>query len=369
MIAHAKLGASSADRWMNCPGSVQLSEGMPDSKSEHAALGTKAHDLAELCLKHKLDAIELPDNDEWAQYPHDMRHYVQQYLDYVRARLFETGGRLLVEQRVDYSDWVPGGFGTSDAIILADDRIICVDLKYGTGVKVYAERNRQAMLYALGAYSGYWYDLPDAPKVESVIVQPRLDHIDEAEQTLEELLAFADEARKAAELALSDNPPLVPGDKQCRFCRAKAVCRARADRNLSIAVEEFGEPVPVPDKLDLDEIGELLPKLDDIAQWVKDVKEYALQQAVNGGKIKGHKVVAGRSVRRWAPDAAERLAEHDDLFERKLLGIGQAEKVLGKGSDLIKELTVKPEGKPALVPASDKRPEIQGQQSAADDFA
>jgi len=372
MSAHATLGASSAHRWMACPGSVALTKDMPDSRSEYANEGTLAHELAELCLKHNMDALDLPTDNDWEKYPQEMREHIQDYIDYVRARVAQLGGRLMIEQRVDYSEWVPEGFGTSDAVIIAPDRLVTIDLKYGQGVKVYAEANPQARLYALGATSEFWFDLVGVQVVESVIFQPRLDHVDEFEEKLEDLMAFALEAKEAAMRALSEDAPLVPGEKQCRFCKAKAVCPARAEKNLKLALEEFSEPTPKPAALTLEQIGDLLPKLDDIAQWAKDVKDYALQQAILGSKVKGHKLVEGRSVRAWRADAAEQLAKHEkasQLFETSLVGIGKAEKVLGKTSPIFADLTNKPAGKPVLATASDKRPEIQGAVSAADDFA
>lgn len=371
MTAHARLGASSAHRWMACPGSVLLTADMPNTSSAFAEEGTRAHDLAELCLRNNMDSTDLPDSDEWAQYPQDMREHVQTYIDYVRAVAFETGGELFIEQRVDYSEYVPGGFGTADAIILSDNELIVIDLKYGAGVAVYAEGNKQAMLYSLGAYLEHELT-HDIERIRNVIVQPRINsHIDEHDVSVDELLAFAETARQCASLALKEDAPLVPGESQCRWCLAKAVCRARAEKNLATARAEFDEPMPKPAKLDIDEIAELLPKLDDLTAWAKDIKEYALQLAVTGASIPNHKVVAGRSVRKWkqsAIDVIAELPESDKLFERKLVGIGKAEKVLGKSSELIAELTEKPDGKPTLVPASDKRAPIQGAQSAADDF-
>jgi len=373
MAAHAMLGASSAHRWMQCPGSVAMCKSLPDGGrgSSYATEGTKAHTLAELCLNRNMDAVDLPDSPEWAEYPQEMRGYVQQYIDQVRALHAEVGGELLVEQRVDYSEWVPGGFGTADAIIIADDEILVIDLKYGLGVRVDAPDNPQSRLYMLGAYAEHELG-HDFRKTTGIIIQPRLDHFSSEELTVDELMAFAEVAREKADLALVDDAPLVPGASQCRFCDAKAVCRARAERNLATAQEEFAEPLPAPSMLSLEEIGALVPKLADLKAWAKDVEEYALQQAVNGAKVQGHKVVAGRSVRKWVPAAFDALSGHeaaDRLFSRKLVGIGEAEKVLGKRSELLAELTEKGPGKPTLVPESDKRPEMQGTESAKADFA
>lgn len=372
MTAHATLGASSAHRWMACPGSVKLAASVPDAggDSPYASEGTLAHDLAELCLNNGLDAVDLPADGDWAQYPQEMREFVQQYIDQVRAIHAEVGGTLLIEQRLDYSEWVPGGFGTADAVIIGDTELVVIDLKYGVGVRVDAPGNPQARLYNLGAYAEHELG-HDFTHVTGIIVQPRLDHYSSETLSIEELLAFAEDARQAADAALADDATFHPGAKQCRFCDAKAVCRARARANLEVAKVEFEEPMPAPDMMSLDELGELLPMLADLKAWANDVEKYALQQAVNGAKVQGHKVVNGRSVRRWKDGAADALAEHEkaaSLLTYKPVGLGVAEKVLGKGSELIASLTEKGEGKPVLVPDSDKRPERQGIDSAKADF-
>lgn len=372
MTAHADLGASNAHRWMNCPGSVRLAKQVPEDRgSSYASEGTTAHELAELCLKNNMDATDLPPDGDWSRYPQEMREYVQQYVEQVRALHQEVGGTLLIEQRLDYSEWVPGGFGTADAVIIAEKELLVIDLKYGVGVQVDAQDNPQARLYSMGAYAEHELG-HDFETVTGIIIQPRIDHYSSEELTIEELLGFAEDVREAAARALDQNAPCVPGEKQCRFCNAKAVCRARAEQNLSVARAEFDEPMPKPDTLSLDEIGELLPMLDDLKAWAKDLQDYALQQAVNGAKVQGHKVVAGRSNRRWLDQAADVLAAHemaDKLLTRKPVGIGQAEKILGKGSELIAQLTDKGPGKPTLVPESDKRPEFQGTEAAKADFA
>jgi len=374
MAPHALLGASSAHRWMACPGSVALCDSLPDGgeESPYASEGTQAHDLAEQCLRHNMDAVDLPHDGGWGAYPQEMREYVQQYIDQVRAIHSEVGGELLIEQRVDYSEWVPGGFGTADAIIIGDSEIVAVDLKYGLGVRVDAPGNPQARLYLLGAYAAH--ELGHAfTQATGIIIQPRLDHYSSETLDLASLLDFAWEARRCAGLALRDDAPLVPGASQCRFCDAKAVCRARADENLATAKQEFNDdaPPPPPDKMALEEIAELLPRMAELRAWSKDVEEYALQQAVNGAKVPQHKVVEGRSVRRWLPSATEALKAHeksDLLMTTKPAGIGQAERVLGKRSELIAAHTEKGRGTPTLVPESDKRPEVGGIEAAKADF-
>lgn len=363
MTTHSRLGASSSHRWMACPGSVRLTANIPDSGSAYAAEGTRAHELAEWALRMG------PETDPVDAYPEDMAGYVRQYVDYVREIEARTGGSLLVEERLDYSAWVSGGYGTADAVILAEDAIHVVDLKYGQGVRVDAPGNSQARLYALGAYDRHYLGYAFR-EVVTHIVQPRLDHISTEVLTIDELLAFGEEARAAAARALDSNAPLVPGEKQCRFCAARATCRARAQQQLEVAGEEFGERSP-PDTLSLEEIAALLPHLDELKAWASDVQKFALDSALAGAPIAGYKVVEGRSMRRWTDAAVQALSAHeaaDRLFSRKLVGIGEAEKILGKRSELVAELTEKPAGSPVLVPVTDKRPELQGVSSAAADF-
>ena len=220
MTTHAKLSASSSHRWLHCPGSIKAEEGYADSSSEHANEGSAAHWLGETCLESGQQASEFLGQtlaDYQVVVTDEMVDAVQQYLDYVRS----LGGNTLIEQRVDFSHVVPEGFGTADAIVMSGDTLHIVDLKYGKGVKVYAENNSQAMLYALGVLHDYDY-LFQPEKIVLTIVQPRLDHIDEWEVTMDQLQTFASFAQTAASLALQDNAPRYPSDKACQWCKAKA---------------------------------------------------------------------------------------------------------------------------------------------------
>lgn len=357
MTAHSELGASGASRWMACPASVRMTRDLPDTRSAYAEEGTAAHALAERCLRQ----ARRPDaflGQTFAEAPgvvvdKQMVDYVEQYLDYVQG----LPGVLFIEQRVDYSHIVPGGFGTADALVTNGDTLYVVDLKYGQGVRVDAVENPQLMLYALGALDNLDW-LGDVARVVLVVHQPRLDHVSEWETTPEALHAFGQKAREAAELALSEDPPFGPGEA-CRWCRAAGNCRAQAEYNLATARAEFGPPVAF-DKLSDEELAEVLARLPALRNWANQVEERALTSIMRGEPLPGWKVVEGRSLRRWAEDDALAPALEaelgDDAWKRDLISPAQAEKLLGKKHTLLAQYVTKPPGKPTLAPEADKRP-------------
>ena len=378
---HAKrYPASSSARWIGCPGSVRISEQCPseDSGSVYADEGTLAHEIAEIKLRIAIDktvkASQLTKLSKDPLWTGEMDEATDFYRDVVLEHLAAEGddAELMIEQRVDFSEWVPGGFGTSDAVIIGDDTIEIIDLKYGKGIRVDAPGNSQMRLYALGAFEIFG-DLYDFEHVRTTIVQPRLDHVSSEEISVKDLLTWADEVvRPAAELAEQPDAPTHAGT-WCRWCPGKAICRTRVEANLELARMDF----KAPDLLSPDEIGEVLQKADALTQWAADVSAYALQQAIAGEHYAGWKLVEGRSVRKYADElkVAEALQKagykEAVLYERKLLGITAMEKLVGKKklTDTLGDLIIKPAGKPVLVPQSDKREEIKGAISAAADFS
>jgi hypothetical protein len=356
---------------MACPPSVKLEAGFPDTGSEYAAEGTQAHDLAERWIQLKLKGPP-PITKGRQTYPQDMQDCIDEYTDWVvefynRIRHECEDAILLTERRLDFSKWVPGGFGTGDVVIIADGTIHIIDLKYGKGVPVSADHNPQLMLYGLGAITAY--DLVyEFDKVDLIINQPRLDSISVYSTTVEELLTWGEEVVKpAAKMAMKGEGDQTPGE-HCRFCKAAPVCRARASEAARLAAEDFGEPETLTDE----EIADMLGKLDRIVDYCGRLKEYTLAEALRGKKWNGYKVVEGKSCRKYGDElaVAEKLKEagyeEASFYEKKLLGITAMEKMLGKKefNEVLGSLVVKPAGAPVLVPADDKRPEYTG----ADDF-
>lgn len=378
---HARLSASSAFRWINCPGSVALSDQCPTpASSSYADEGTLAHAIGELKLRYVNDEISkrqlnakmkpLLQNE---YYCGEMEEATGYYADAVIEALEAAGedAELMIEQQFSLDRWVPEGFGTSDAVVIGGGVIQVIDLKYGKGIKVDARNNPQLRLYGLGA-ANLFDSLYDFDTVRMTIIQPRLDHISTEELPLSELLAWAeDDVKPRAQMAMDGTDYTAVGD-WCRFCPAKAVCRKRAEYNLSIAKDDFRKPPLLSDE----EIGEVLRRADELQHWVKDVGDYALEQALAGKQYDGWKLVEGRSVRKYADDlkVAEALmaAGYDEamLYERKLYGISAMEKIVGKKrlTETLGDLIMKPAGKPVLVPESDKREAINTAEAAKADF-
>ncbi|NFG22666.1 DUF2800 domain-containing protein [Clostridium botulinum] len=370
MAKHALLSASSSKRWLNCPPSVKLEEGFENTTSVFAEEGTLAHELGEITLrlnlreftkrKYSSQLTKIMENELFTK---DMPDYVDMYVDTCMEKVSEAKATTpdaiaIVEQKLDFSDWVPDGFGTGDFVIIADGTMEICDLKYGKGVQVSAKDNSQMRLYALGAISQFEF-LYDIQKVKMTIIQPRLDSISTDEMTVDELLNWADEVVKpTAELAIKGEGKFCTGD-HCKFCRAKAVCRARADKNMELAQYEFQKPPT----LDNNDIGFILNRVDELTSWAKDVKEYALNQALKGEEFDDFKVVEGKSNRKWANEKAvgdiligQGFLENI-IYTKKLTGISNMESAIGKKevNRLLGDYIVKPQGKPTLALATDKR--------------
>ena len=385
MSAHAKLSPSGAHRWMRCPGSVALEAPFPDNSNRYSAEGTLAHDLAAHFLQDGVDPHTLVGTEATVDgfdfiVTADMAMFVVDYAKLVRG--YAEGGMLLVEKRVDFSPviGVPDSFGTSDAIIIKGDELIVVDLKYGMGVKVDATENEQLQLYALGALNDFGI-LADFTMVTMVIHQPRLNHVSEWTIPVEQLREFGEDARLAAvEVLDHEAPRLEAGEKQCRFCKAKAVCPALND-SVSLAtagvatVADFAEFLPT---LVEDELSTAMSRVELVEQWCKGIRAEVERRLLAGTSVEGYKLVAGRKGNRaWADAAeAERLMKKsfrlrdDDMYDRTLISPTAAEKLLKdtpKRWARVQDLIQRGEGKPSVAPATDKRPAL-AIASVADEF-
>lgn len=367
---HAILSASSSERWINCPLSARLCEAYEDKSSDYAAEGTDAHAICEFRLKQALGIpAESPiENLTW--YNEEIKDCAQGYASYV-LELLKTAKQtcsdpvVMIEQRVDFSRWVQDGFGTADCILIADGTFNICDYKHGKGVEVSAEQNPQMMLYALGALE-IFDDIYDIDTVRMTIYQPRKSNISVSEMAKDELLELVDtELKQKAQLAYEGQGEFSCGE-WCRFCKAKAECRERTEANLALAKYDFEEPVLLADE----EIADILGKVDALTAWASDVKKYALRQALSGVTYDGFKVVEGRSNRKYTDENAVVEAVKSagfDPYEHSVLGITAMTALLGKKkfTELLGKLIEKPQGKPTLVPMSDKRPAIH---TANEDF-
>lgn len=359
--AHAILSASSSHRWLNCPPSARLCETYEDKGSDYAAEGTDAHSLCEYKLRKALGMGAVDPSEHLTWYNEEMEDCANGYATYI-MELVEAAKEtcadpvVLIEQRVDFSRWVEEGFGTSDAIIIADGTLRVIDYKHGLGVLVEADNNPQMMCYALGALE-LFDAIYDIDTVAMTVYQPRRQNVSTFAMSKDDLYRWAEEVLKpTAELAFAGDGNFLCGE-WCGFCKAKHECRARAEANLLLAQYDF----KLPPLLEDSEIEVILSRADQLVSWVNDIKEYALQQAISGKDWTGFKLVEGRSNRRYTDEAAVTQAVTNagyDPYERKLLGITAMQKLLGKSrfEELLSAYIEKPQGKPTLVPESDKRP-------------
>lgn len=360
---HAKLSASSAHRWMNCNPSANLEREFADKTSEAAAEGSAAHALCE----HKLrKALKMRSVRPVSKYDSDeMEMYTDSYVEFVLeqievAKQHSTDPFVLIEQRLDFSCYVPDGFGTGDCLIVADKLLHIIDFKYGLGVLVDAAENPQMMLYALGALQ-LFDALYDIDTISMSIFQPRRENVSTWTITVAELKEWAEKIlRPKAELAFKGEGEFNPGP-WCTFCKAAVKCRARAEEKLALAQYEFAKPPLLTDE----EIEDILSRLDDLTKWANEIAAYAQDAAINHGKQwNGFKLVEGRSVRKYSDEAAvvaaATAAGYRDIYKKSLISITEMEKLMGKKTftEVLGGLVIKPQGKPTLVPASDKRPAI-----------
>lgn len=367
---HALLSASSSARWIACPPSAKLCAEVPDKASPYARQGTDAHTLCEYKVLQALGCNSSNPIENLDYLDQEMVDCADLYSSYVMEELaaaqkYCRDPQVLVEQRLDFSRWVPEGFGTGDCLIVADKVLEIIDFKYGLGILVSAEKNPQMMCYALGALDTY-DGIYDIETIRMTIFQPRRSNVSTFEMSKADLLKWADKVLKpAAALAWKGEGEFRAGS-HCQFCAVKAACRKRAEYNLEMAKYDF----QMPPELDDTEVSAILPKLDGLISWAKDIKDYALQKALSGTKYPGFKVVEGRSVRKYKDENAVAAAVESagyDPYERKVLGITAMTALLGKKrfNDLLGGMVMKPPGRPALVPESDTRPAFN---TAEEDF-
>ncbi|WKY44446.1 DUF2800 domain-containing protein [Eubacteriaceae bacterium ES2] len=379
-MSHALLSASGASRWLNCPPSARLEEQFPDTTSEAAKEGTLAHAIAELKLKKYFTPMaksaytrKLNKLKKEELYAKEMDGYTDDYLEHVKGIVmsFPTSPNVMWEKTLKYTAYVPEGYGTADCLIIGGNTLYIIDFKYGKGVPVSAENNSQMRLYALAAISEYGM-LRDIQTVNMVIFQPRLDSVSTDQMEAAALIDWGNTyVKPLAELAFKGAGDYTPGE-HCRFCRAKAQCRARANQNS--ALEEFKNVLPP--LITADEVGSLLLKAQDLAKWAKDLEEYALKACLSGESIPGWKAVEGRSNRKFTDtdkafkELTEKgLAKEELLYVKKPITLTETEKLLGKKEfeAALSKFIEKPPGKPTLAKESDKR-EPYKVNSAENDF-
>lgn len=361
MNEHALLSASGAYRWMACTPSARLELEFDDQAGTAAEEGTAAHALAEHKLRKALKLrskkpVSIYDSDEMDAYTDDYAAFALEQV--AQARLSCSDPIVLIEQKLDFSNYVRDGFGTGDFVLIADKMLHIVDFKYGQGVLVAAEDNPQMKLYALGAlelYDGIY----DIDTVSMTIFQPRRENVSTYTVFKESLYQWAEEVLKpTAELAYEGKGEYCPGE-HCQFCRAAVKCRARAESKMKLASFEFALPPLLSD----DEIAQVLSAAGDLTNWANEIMAYATEAAVNHGKEwPGFKVVEGRSNRKYADEnavaEAAKTAGYRDIYKQSLISVTEMERLMGKTTftEVLGGLVTKPPGKPTLVPVSDKRP-------------
>lgn len=362
-VKHAVLSASSSHRWLNCNPSARLEEKFEDNETEAAAEGTAAHALCE----HKLrKMLKLRSRKPTSKYDCDeMDEYTDGYVEFVseqiaQAKQFCKDPLVLIEQKLDFSCYVPDGFGTGDCLVVADHLLHIIDFKYGMGVLVDAVENPQMMLYALGALR-LFDSLYEIDTVSMSIYQPRRDNVSTWTISVAELNEWAENTLvPKAKLAFEGKGEFSPGT-WCTFCKAAVKCRARAEAKLQLTKYEFAEPPLLSDE----EIADILGRVDDLTKWANEIVAYAQDAAINHGKTwSGFKLVESRTIRKYSDEEAVAQAASDagyhDIYKKSLIPITEMEKLMGKKTfaEVLGGLVVKPQGKPTLVPASDKRPAI-----------
>lgn len=366
MTAHAVLSASASKRWLTCTPSARLEATLPELRKpagsfDYSQEGTMAHSLAEVKLRHHYGQIGFEEYSRECDiikatpyYNEEFEEYVDNYVLYVRSQIGE-GDTPLFEQRVDYSDWAPDGFGTADVVVLSKHKVRVIDLKFGKGIPVEAKDNPQLRLYALGAWSKFKEDYPDIKEVEYTIVQPRLDSITSDGTSVAKLIDWANYfVKPKAKKAWSGSGEFVAGD-HCQFCRAKATCRARSDFVNELASLEFREPALLSE----DELELAFSRSGQLKSYVSDLEAFFTERAINTGHTpRGYKLAPSKTNRKISDETLAKAVlldkgfkEEDIMEPASLKSITKLEKLGAKGKvvGLLSALIVKPEGAPKLV--------------------
>lgn len=371
---HAILSASSAHRWLACPPSARLEESLPDTTSDAAAEGTIAHALAEIKALHYFYPADmskqkvsrriakLKKEDLWDD---EMQEYTEVYLDFLKAAAIEYPSKpyVAIEKKLSYSKYARDGFGTADCIMIGGNTLHVIDFKYGKGVEVSPEHNPQLMLYALGAMDVY-STIYDIQQINMSIVQPRTGNTGWSwGLSRDRILQFGEEVKRVSSLAWEGKGEYNPGPDQCRFCRAGSLCRARAEDLMALEAADN----MLPPLITWDEAAMYLSRGQGLVSWYNKLKDSALSEVLSGGSVPGYKAVAGRSTRVWTDrdEAFKALsaAGYPDtiLRETRDLSLSQIEKTIGKKefNEITKNLVIKQQGAPTLVPESDNRPALE----------
>lgn len=366
MAEHAILSASGSHRWLNCPPSARWEQNFPDRAGTSAAEGTFAHDYAEKALSNHYGALDdaayqkyLAEAKESEFFGRSLEDFVDEYVSMVIEKMEACHGGLMLEQRLDFSRWVPDGFGRGDAIIYTEDRVEVCDLKYGANVPVRAEGNTQLRLYGLGAYDLVQSIGLDVKEVQMTICQPRNGGISTEVLSIEELLAWGESIKPIAQLAIDGKGEAKAGD-WCRFCKAAPRCCVLKQENMELEAFDFKAVGLMSDA----EVADVLTRLEPLVSWANKVKKYAQEEAINGRTLPGWKLVEGRSVRKYKDEkdvetALLRYGYSPGEFYKPMaiIGITDMEKLLGKKrfGEILGDFVIKPPGAPVLVPESDKR--------------
>lgn len=381
MRAHAKLSPSAASRWLECTAAPAAEAGFKEEYSEYAAEGTFAHELAELETRYAIGTLSSADYSVQFKmkstnefYSQEMLDHVQEYSTYIKEKVASLEGSdpvVELEVRLDLQAWVPEGFGTADCIIVAEGHLWVIDFKYGKGVAVEAEDNPQMKLYALGAFAKY-LPLYDIDQIHTVIIQPRLGGVSEAEISDQDLMAWGSHVvAPRAKKAYEGNGEYKPGESTCRFCKAAGSCKARADYFIDLF-----DDAETKGLMTAEETADYLRRAAGVKDWVESMKETVFNALMAGEEIAGWKLVEGKSNRKYSDEnevyrrlKAKRFRTQD-LYEKKILGIGKMEKLVGKKKlqEICGDLIVKPKGAPTLAPADDNRPEWKPEDGVLEAF-